>query len=223
MVATAAGGPVERFVEGGSGLAARSTPPRIVLGMTGATGVIYGIRMLEVLRETPVETHLIMSHWARKTIVAETDRKPDAVVELADQVYEEHDLAAPPASGSFLTDGMVIAPCSMKSLAAIATGISENLIHRAADVTLKEGRELLLLARETPLSVIHLENMLRVARAGAMVVPPVPAFYARPSSLEEMVDHTVGRVLDHFGIEVDLVRRWGERRTQRATGLRATP
>jgi 4-hydroxy-3-polyprenylbenzoate decarboxylase len=191
--------------------------------MTGATGVIYGIRMLEVLRDTPVETHLIMSHWARKTIVAETDRRPDAVVDLADEVYEEHDLGAPPASGSFLTDGMVIAPCSMKSLAAIANGISENLIHRAADVTLKERRELLLLARETPLSVIHLENMLRVARAGAMVVPPVPAFYARPRSLEEMVDHTVGRVLDHFGIELDLVRRWGEPRTPRATGLRATP
>ena len=206
----------------GSGLETRGAASRIVLGMTGATGVIYGIRLLEVLRETPVETHLIMSHWARRTIIAETDHNPDAVVELADQAHDEHDLGAAPASGSFLTDGMIIAPCSMKSLAAIANGISENLIHRAADVTLKEGRELLLLARETPLSVIHLENMLRVARAGALVVPPVPAFYARPRSLEDMIDHTVGRVLDHFGIEVDLVRRWGEQ-PARKPGLRATP
>jgi 4-hydroxy-3-polyprenylbenzoate decarboxylase len=206
----------------GSGLETRGAASRIVLGMTGATGVIYGIRLLEVLRDTPVETHLIMSHWARRTIIAETDHNPDAVVELAGQVHDEHDLGAAPASGSFLTDGMIIAPCSMKSLAAIANGISENLIHRAADVTLKEGRELLLMARETPLSVIHLENMLRVARAGALVVPPVPAFYARPRSLEDMIDHTVGRVLDHFGIEVDLVRRWGEQ-PARKPDLRATP
>ncbi len=188
--------------------------------MTGATGVIYGIRLLEVLRDTPVETHLVMSHWARRTVIAETDHNPDAVLGLADRVYDEDDLGAPLTSGSFLTDGMIIAPCSMKSLAAIANGISENLVHRAADVTLKEGRTLLLLARESPLSVIHLENMLRVARAGAMVVPPVPAFYARPRSLEEMVDHTVGRVLDHFDVEVDMVRRWGE---QRAAELRVTP
>jgi flavin prenyltransferase len=206
----------------GSGLETRGAASRIVLGMTGATGVIYGIRLLEVLRDTPVETHLIMSHWARRTIIAETDHNPDAVVGLAGQVHDEHDLGAAPASGSFLTDGMIIAPCSMKSLAAIANGISENLIHRAADVTLKEGRELLLMARETPLSVIHLENMLRVARAGALVVPPVPAFYARPRSLEDMIDHTVGRVLDHFGIEVDLVRRWGEQ-PARKPDLRATP
>ncbi len=209
-------------MEGDPVLKTSTAAPRIVLGMTGATGVIYGIRLLEVLRDTPVETHLIMSHWARRTIIAETDRNPDAVLKLADQVHDEHDLGAPPASGSFLTDGMIVAPCSMKSLAAIANGISENLIHRAADVALKEGRELLLLARETPLSVIHLENMLRVARAGALVVPPVPAFYARPRSLEEMVDHTVGRVLDHFGIEVHLVRRWGEQ-SAGAPGLRATP
>ncbi len=205
---------------GGSALEVRANAPRLVLGMTGATGVIYGIRLLEVLRGTPVETHLVMSQWARRTVVAETDYKPDAVLGLADCAYDEHDLSAPIASGSFLTGGMVIAPCSMKTLAAVAGGISENLIHRAADVSLKEGRELLLLARETPLSVIHLENMLRVARAGAMVVPPVPAFYARPRSIEEMIDHTVGRVLDHFDIEVDLVRRWGE---PRAAAPRVTP
>jgi 4-hydroxy-3-polyprenylbenzoate decarboxylase len=180
--------------------------------MTGATGVIYGIRLLEVLRETPVETHLVMSHWARRTMVAETSYQPEQVRDLADHAYDEDDQAAPLSSGSFLTGGMIVAPCSMKSLAAIANGLSENLIHRAADVTLKEGRKLLLLVREAPLSVIHLENMLKVARAGAVVVPPVPAFYARPRSIEEMVDHTVGRLLDQFGIEHDLVRRWGERR-----------
>jgi flavin prenyltransferase len=195
---------------------------RLVVAMTGATGVIYGVRLLETLRDTPVETHLVMSGWARRTIIAETDRNPDAVLDLADQVHDEGDLAAPPASGSFLTDGMVVAPCSMKSLAAIATGVSENLVHRAADVTLKEGRRLLLLVRETPLSVIHLENMLRVAQAGALVMPPLPAFYARPRTLEELVDHTVGRVLDHFGVEHDLVRRWGEQRA-RATRLGVRP
>jgi flavin prenyltransferase len=197
-------------------------PQRLVIAMTGATGVIYGVRLLETLRDTPVETHLVMSEWARRTIIAETDRNPGAVRDLADQVHDEGDLSAPPASGSFLTDGMVVAPCSMKSLAAIATGVSESLVHRAADVTLKEGRRLLLLVRETPLSVIHLENMLRVARAGALVMPPLPAFYARPRTLEEMVDHTVGRVLDHFGVEHDLVRRWGEQRAK-ATRLGVRP
>jgi flavin prenyltransferase len=196
---------------------------RLVVGMTGATGVIYGVRLLEVLRDTPVETHLVMSEWARRTIIAETDRHPDAVRDLADQVYDERDLAAAPGSGSFLTDGMIVAPCSMKSLAAIANGISENLIHRAAEVTLKEDRRLLLAVRESPLSVIHLENMLRVARAGALVAPPLPAFYARPRTLEEMVDHTVGRLLDHFGVEHDLVRRWGEQREPRPAAFPATP
>jgi 4-hydroxy-3-polyprenylbenzoate decarboxylase len=185
----------------------------LVVGMTGATGAIYGIRLLEVLRDTRVQTHLVMSEWAEKTVIAETDRKPDEVRALADHVYDDRDLSAPLSTGSFLTAGMIIAPCSMKSLAAIANGISEGLIHRAADVTIKEGRKLLLLVRESPLSVIHLENMLKVARAGALVVPPVPAFYARPRTLDEMVDHTVGRVLDHFGIQHDLVRRWGEKRT----------
>jgi 4-hydroxy-3-polyprenylbenzoate decarboxylase len=191
-------------------------PARLVVAMTGATGAIYGVRLLEALRDSPVETHLVMSEWARRTIVAETDHNPDAVLALADRVHDEADLAAPPASGSFLTDGMVVTPCSMKSLAAIATGVSENLVHRAADVTLKEGRRLLLLVRESPLSVIHLENMLRVAQAGALVMPPVPAFYARPRTLDEMVDHTVGRVLDHFGVRHDLVRRWGEQQARAA-------
>jgi len=185
---------------------------RLTVGMTGATGAIYGIRILEVLRDTPVETHLIMSSWARKTIVAETGRNPDEVIDMADYVYEEDNQAARLSSGSFLTGGMVVAPCSMKTLAAIANGYAENLIHRAADVSLKEGRKLLLLVRESPLNVIHLENMLRLARIGVVIMPPVPAFYARPRSLDEMVDHTVGRTLDHFGIELNLVHRWGDRR-----------
>lgn len=182
--------------------------PRVVVAMTGASGAIYGVRLLEALRGEPVETHLVMSEWARKTIIWETDYRPAAVAKLADRVYPEEDMGAPIGSGSFLTDGMIVAPCSMRSLAAIANGLSSNLVHRAADVTLKERRKLLLLVRESPLSVIHLENMLRVSRAGAVVVPPVPAFYARPRSLDEMVDHTVGRLLDHFGIERGLVRRW---------------
>jgi flavin prenyltransferase len=185
---------------------------RLAVGITGATGAIYGVRILEVLRDTPVETHLIMSSWARKTIVAEIGRNPDEVAALADFVYEEDNQAARLSSGSFLIGGMLVAPCSMKTLAAIANGYAENLIQRSADVCLKEGRKLLLLVRESPLNVIHLENMTRLARMGVVIMPPVPSFYARPRSLDEMIDHTVGRALDHFGIELNLVRRWGDRR-----------
>jgi flavin prenyltransferase len=187
----------------------------LVVAMTGATGAIYGIRLLEALRNAHVETHLVMSLWAERTIIAETEWKPADVASLATRVWEEHDLAALIATGSFQTLGMVVAPCSVRSLAAISTGMSDNLIHRAAEVALEERRKLILLVRESPLSVIHLENMLRAARAGAMIVPPVPAFYARPRTLEEMVDHTVGRVLDQFGLDLSLVRRWGEKRTSR--------
>ncbi len=185
---------------------------RLIVGMTGASGAIYGIRLLEALRDEPIEVHLVMSEWARKTIVLETDYRSATVAKLADVVYPEDDMSAPVGSGSFLAEGMIVAPCSMKSLAAIANGLSQNLLHRAADCTLKEQRKLLLLVREAPLSIIHLENMLRVARAGAIVSPPVPAFYARPQSLDEMVDHTIGRLLDHFGIERGMVRRWEGRR-----------
>ena len=185
---------------------------RIIVGMTGASGAIYGIRLLEALRDEPIEVHLVMSEWARKTIVLETDYRAATVAKLADVVYPEDDMSAPVGSGSFPADGMIVAPCSMKSVAAIANGLSQNVLHRAADCTLKEQRKLVLLVREAPLSVIHLENMLRVARAGAIVSPPVPAFYARPHSLDEMVDHTIGRLLDHFGIERGMVRRWGGRR-----------
>jgi 4-hydroxy-3-polyprenylbenzoate decarboxylase len=187
-------------------------PKRFVIGMTGATGVVYGVRLLEALRDSQVETHLVMSTWAKRTLVAETDRRPDEVQDLATHWYDEDDLSGPIAAGSFIVDGMAVVPCSMRSLAAIANGLSQNLIHRAADVAIKEGRRLVLVVRESPLSVIHLENLLRVARAGAMVVPPVPAFYAKPGSRDEMIDHTVGRLLDHLGVEHDLIRRWGEPR-----------
>jgi flavin prenyltransferase len=188
---------------------------RLVVAMTGATGAIYGVRILETLRDTPVETHAIISAWAEKTIAAETEWNPAGVMELADHLYDENNQAARLSSGSFLTGGMIVAPCSMKTLSAIANGYSDNLISRAADVTLKEGRKLLLLVRESPLNAIHLENMLRLARLGVVIMPPAPAFYARPKTLQEMVDHTVGRALDHFGVDLNLVRRWGEKRASR--------
>jgi len=184
----------------------------ILVAMTGATGAVYGVRVLETLRDLGVETHLVVSRWAEATIRTETDRRPEDVRALATAVYEEDDLAAPPASSAFPTAGMIVAPCSMRTLAAVANGLSDNLIQRAAEVHLKEGRRLLLLVRESPLSVIHLENMLRVAKAGAVVAPPVPAFYAKLRSLDDMVDHTVGRALDQLGVEHERIRRWGERR-----------
>ena len=184
----------------------------ILVGMTGATGAIYGIRVLETLHDLGVETHLVVSRWAEATIKTETDRRIADVCALASVVYDEEDLAAPPASSAFATAGMIVAPCSMRTLAAVANGLSDNLIQRAAEVHLKEGRKLVLLVRESPLSVIHLENMLRVAKAGAVVAPPVPAFYAKLRSLDDMVDHTVGRALDQLGVEHERIRRWGERR-----------
>jgi 4-hydroxy-3-polyprenylbenzoate decarboxylase len=183
----------------------------VIVAMTGATGAIYGIRLLEALRELGTESHLVISRWAEATILAETDRKPDQVRALATRVYEEGDFTAPVASGSLATTAMIVAPCSMRTLAAVAHGLGDNLIQRAAEVHLQERRRLILLVRESPLSAIHLENMLRVARAGAVVAPPVPAFYARLRSLDDMVDHTVGRVLDLAGIDHERIRRWGER------------
>ena len=184
----------------------------LIVAMTGATGAIYGIRLLEALAASGVPTYLVISEWAEKTILAETSWKPANVRALADHVYEEDDFEAPLAQVDLAAAGMVVAPCSMKSLAAIANGIADNLIQRAAEIALHERRRLLLLVRESPLSVVHLENMLLAAKAGAVVMPPVPAFYAKPASLEEMVDHTVGRILDHLAVDHDLVRRWGERR-----------
>jgi flavin prenyltransferase len=190
---------------------------RIVVAMTGATGAIYGIRLLQALRDVPIETHLVMSNWAMKTLAIETSHRPSDVLALADRNYRAENQAAAISSGSFLTRGMIIAPCSVKTLAAIATGYTDTLVARAADVTLKERRPLVLLVRETPLNTIHLENMLKLARAGAIIAPPVPAFYAGLTSLEDMVDQTVGRLLDQFGIEHTLVRRWTEGRTRMST------
>ncbi len=181
---------------------------KLVIGISGASGVIYGIRMLEALRQADVETHLILSKAAEMTLAYETDLKPKDLRALADMTYAIGDVGAPCASGSFPSDGMVIAPCSMKTLAEIATGVTANLLSRAADVVLKERRRLVLMARETPLTLVHLRNMTTVTEMGGIIAPPVPAFYARPDTLDAMVDHTVGRVLDLFSIDTNLVRRW---------------
>ena len=182
--------------------------PRIVVAMTGATGAIYGVRLIEALHDSPVETHVVVSEWARKTIAIETERKPDDVLALATRVYREGNQAAAISSGSFRTMGMVVAPCSMKTLAAVRTGFCDDLISRAADVSLKESRRLMLVVRETPLSDIHLDNMLFLRRAGAVVFPPIPAFYVRPQSLEDVVNQSVGRMLDNFGLSTDGFSRW---------------
>lgn len=182
---------------------------RLVLGMTGASGSLYGLSILEELNRLGVETHLIMSRWAKQTLITETGISPEQAAAMAYRFYDPDDMAAGPASGSFPHRGMVIAPCSMKTLAAIAAGFSDNLITRAADVTIKERRPLILLTRETPLSAIHLENMLKLARLGVVIMPPVPAFYTRPSTLEDILRQTAGRVLDLLGIENSLVTRWG--------------
>jgi 4-hydroxy-3-polyprenylbenzoate decarboxylase len=183
-------------------------PVRLIVGMTGATGAVLGIRCLQALRSLQVETHLVLSQWARATIEMETGYSVRDVQALADHVYGVRDQAARISSGSFRTDGMLIVPCSMKTLAAIRAGYGESLIARAADVTLKERKRLVLVPRETPLSEIHLENMLALARMGVVMAPPVPAFYHRPATVEEIVDHTVARVLDQLGLELPGVTRW---------------
>lgn len=181
---------------------------RLIVAISGASGFVYGVRLLELLRAADIETHLIVSKSAQTTMVYETDWKLADVVALADHHWRNDDLAACVSSGSYRTLGMIVAPCSMKTLAEIATGVSATLIGRAADVVLKERKRLVLLARETPLHATHLKNMLAVTEMGAIVAPPVPAFYSRPASLDDMVDHTLGRVLDLFGIESGTVRRW---------------
>jgi len=185
--------------------------PRIIVGITGATGSIIGVRLLEVMREAGVDTHLIMSKWGARTMVHETSRTTEDVNALATCAYYPNDQGAAVSSGSFLTDGMVIAPCSMRTLAAIASGQGEHLVHRAADVILKERRKLVLVVRESPLSEIHLENMLKLARMGVTILPPMPGFYNHPKSIDEMVDHIVMRILDQFGIHIDLAARWNGR------------
>ncbi|HWZ47502.1 MAG TPA: UbiX family flavin prenyltransferase [Herbaspirillum sp.] len=183
--------------------------PRIIVGISGASGIIYGIRMLQVLRELKVETHLIMSRSAQVTLSHETDFSIDNIRDLADVSYANADIGAAIASGSFRTMGMVIAPCSMKTLAEIATGVTSNLLSRSADVILKERRRLILMVRETPLHLGHLRNMVAATEAGAIICPPMPAFYNRPDSIEALVDHTIGRTLDLFGFDAKLLRRWG--------------
>jgi 4-hydroxy-3-polyprenylbenzoate decarboxylase len=183
---------------------------RLVVGITGASGIVYGVRLLEALRDADVETHLVLSRAAVLTIGHELDRSPAEVKALASRVHGHADLAASIASGSFRTAGMIVAPCSMGTLAAIASGVTDNLIARAADVVLKERRRLVLLVRESPLHLGHLRNMAQVTELGGIVAPPVPAFYPRPRTIEDLIDHTVGRVLDLFDIESGLVRRWTE-------------
>ena len=182
---------------------------RIIVALTGATGSAIGVRMLERLRgRQDTETHLVISPWGRRTLEYETELHASDVEALADHVYKPNDMWSPIASGSFQTDAMIVAPCSMRTLASIATGTSDNLISRAADVMLKERKKLVLVPRETPLSVIHLQNMSTVAHAGAVLMPPVLTFYNHPQSIEDMVDHLVQRVFDQVGVSEDVAPRW---------------
>jgi 4-hydroxy-3-polyprenylbenzoate decarboxylase len=182
--------------------------PRLVVGISGASGTVYGARLLELLKGCGVETHLIMSRSAQTTLAYETDLKVAWVEQLASVVHSNNDIGASCSSGSFKTMGMIIAPCSIKTMSEIASGTTANLMSRAADVVLKERRRLVLLLRETPLHIGHIRTMEAVTEGGAIVYPPVPAFYARPNSLAEMVDHTLGRVLDLFDLDIGKVRRW---------------
>ena len=184
-------------------------PRRIVVAITGATGAVYGVRLLRQLSSTPgIETHLVVSDAAVLTLHQETGLQRRDVEALAHVVHKNRDIGASIASGSFQSDGMVIAPCSMKTLASVAHGLSDNLIARAADVVLKERRRLVLMVRETPFNLAHLRNMTLVTEMGGIVFPPLPSFYHKPASIEEMVDHTVGRVIDLFGVEHALAPRW---------------
>ena len=185
-------------------------PNRLIIGISGASGVIYGIRLLQVLRNTPVETHLVMSRAAEIALAHETSRKVAEVKAMADVHYAPGDIGAGISSGSFRTDGMIVAPCSIRSMSEIATGVTSTLLTRAADVVLKERRRLVLMVRETPLHLGHLRNMAALTEMGAIIAPPVPAFYTRPKSLEEAIDHNLGRVLDLFGLDTGKVKRWGE-------------
>jgi flavin prenyltransferase len=182
---------------------------RLVVGISGASGVIYGLRTLEILHSMKIETHVVLSQWGEKNIEIETDKTIEYVRSLATALYGNDSLAAPISSGSFLHSGMIIVPCSMKTLASIANGYDETLISRAAGVTLKESRLLVVVPRETPLSRIHLQNMLRLAEAGAVIMPAMPGFYHKPTSLQDLVDHLVSKIIDQFNIRNNLSRRWG--------------
>lgn len=184
--------------------------PRLIVGITGASGIAYGTRLLHLLRQTPVETHLVISRAAEIAMAHEGPTKVADVRSLADRWYKAEDIAAPISSGSFITQGMIIAPCSVRSMSEIATGVTSSLLTRAADVVLKERRRLVLVVRETPLHTGHLRTMTTLSEIGAIIYPPVPAFYAKPDSIDDMVDHTASRVLDLFGIDAGYVKRWGE-------------
>ncbi|MEJ0015628.1 MAG: UbiX family flavin prenyltransferase [Acetobacteraceae bacterium] len=184
---------------------------RMVIGISGATGIVYGVRLLEVLRELDVETHLVITKAGERTLAYETDLTSRELRSLADRVYPDADIGAAIASGSFRTMGMIVAPCSVNSLSAIAHGTTDGLLTRAADVCLKERRRLVLMFREAPLHAGHIRSMAAVTENGAIVFPPVPAFYDRPAGLHDMIEHTVGRVLDLFGIDAGLVQRWNGR------------
>lgn len=181
---------------------------RLVAAITGSSGVVYGVRLLEVCRELGIDTELIVSKSAETILELELGKKVDELEKLASVVYSPDDMTAPIASGSYKTDGMVIAPCSMKTLGAIASGISDNLITRAADVTLKQERKLVLVPRETPLNLIHLENMAKLKRAGATILPASPAFYTKPKEISDLIDFIVGRILEMFEVEHELYHRW---------------
>ena len=185
-------------------------PKRIVVGISGASGVTYGVRLMSVLRETDYETHLIISEAGKLNIEIETEFKADEVADMADFVYDHKNVAAGPASGSFLTEGMIVVPCTIKTLSGIANSYTENLLVRAADVSLKEKRKLVLVVRETPLHKGHLALMSRAADMGAHILPPVPSFYHRPKSIQDIVDQTIGKIFDYMGIGHDLFQRWGE-------------
>ena len=184
--------------------------PRIIVGISGASGIAYGLRALDACRELEIQTHLVMSRSSALTLAQETDLSPAEAQARADVVHKVGDVGAPIASGSFQTLGMIVAPCSVRTMSEIATGVTSSLLTRAADVTLKERRPLVLMVRETPLHLGHLRTMVRLAEMGAVIAPPLPAFYAGPKSLEEMVDQSVGRALDLFGLAWKPVRRWGE-------------
>ena len=181
---------------------------KLIVGITGATGTIFGVRLLQILEGTGLETHLVMSKWAQRTLTHETPYTAAEVEQMAACVYRSSNQGAPISSGSFLTKGMIIAPCSMRTLGAIASGVGDNLITRAADVTLKERRKLVLLVREAPFNDIHLENMLKLSRMGVVILPPVPAFYNHPKTIDDIVNHVVQRALDQVGIHIDVVQRW---------------
>ncbi|CCG39976.1 UbiX family flavin prenyltransferase [Magnetospirillum molischianum] len=185
-------------------------PPRLIVGLSGASGTIYGIRILEMLRRIGVESHLVMSRAAEITLGYESELTADQVRALATYAHPVDNIAAPPASGSFRTLGMIVAPCSIRTMSEIASGVTTSLLTRAADVTLKERRRLVLMVRETPLHAGHLRTMLNLTEMGAVIAPPVPGFYARPQSLDDLVEHTAGRALDLFGLDCGTLRRWGE-------------